>query len=67
MKNNQQCFVIMSLRHVDHAVKISKVLKEWARLVGCGGDALLNNIFVGHDVNVLDVKAILENGNVLDK
>ena len=64
MKNKTRSDVVIKMKHIDHAVKLTKVLEILREYAGYGGDL---EIFagerscgtVGHDVDILSVDHVI--------
>ena len=58
MKNNTKSDVIISFRNIDQADRFYKAIINSEEFFDTGGDIYLNGKFIGHDVNVQNVKHI---------
>ena len=58
MKNNTCSDVIISFRNIDQADRFYKAIINSEEFFDTGGDIYLNGKFIGHDVNVQNVKHI---------
>ena len=65
MKNNTHSQIVISMKHIDNAIRFTKRLKEFCGLASTGGDAELyikhnGNLkecgFVAHDLSIRSVE-----------